>query len=144
MSRLYYEGKHEQQPIQRRGNKATTNESGTMHYMEKVAKLIPSEVVGAYVALVGFIPLVRFKCLHIWLSIAAFVLCLCLTPIYLNRQAEPGRPKNRHIIISSIAFVVWAYAVAGRITFSNLYDPAIASIALVVFSLISGFIPLQK
>jgi hypothetical protein len=116
---------------------------GSKDYLEKVAKLIPTEIIAAYVALLGFVPLIRNGNLHGWFYWAIFLFCSAMTPIYLNWQAEKDQPKKRHTIISTAAFVIWAYSVSGATVIPGLYDAAIGSILLVVFSLISGKIPLR-
>jgi hypothetical protein len=136
MTRLYYEQGEDVMTLRGAQRKST------QQYLEKVAKLIPGEIIAGYVALIGFIPLVRTTGLHPWLYGASFVLCLILTPVYLNTQAEAGLPKRRHLILSSAAFVVWGYAVSGGIAWPAIHDPAIASILLVAFTLLSGRIPL--
>ncbi len=134
MSRLYYE------PIS-----AQSEESpGTKQYLEKVAKLVPSEVIAGYLAIVGFIAAVGDADARLWLGWAAFALGLVLTPFYLNTQAEPDRPKRNHLILSTVAFVVWAYAVSGATLLPDFHTDAVASIVLIAFSLVSGIIPLDR
>jgi hypothetical protein len=143
MSRLFYEADPARQKDFLRkgpGGGAATTKS----YLEKVAKLVPSEVIIGFLTIVGFIPLIRFSSLQMWFLWGAFLLGLMLTPIYLNFQAEKGKPKKLHLGISTIAFMAWAYATSGEKMIPQLYDPAIGSIVLVVFSLISGAVPLRR
>ncbi len=115
-------------------------------WMERVAKYVPSEVVAAYLALVGFIPGAPADA-RSGLAIGTFVLCWILTPIYLNGMAPADHPKMKHIGVSTIAFPVWAYAAGGDNGIFgplalNWYNVAIASMILVAFSAISGaFVP---
>ena len=144
MSRLYYEEPlHTSAAAGASSRSATERSGGTKHFLEKVAKLVPSEIVAGYLVLVGPVPLVRVGSWKPWLNAAVFLLCLVLTPIYLNRQADPGRPKRTHLIVSTCAFVVWAYATSGALVVGHYYDPAVASIALVGFTLVSGAIRLR-
>src|SRR5207249_2386071 len=106
--------------------------------------LVPTEVIIGYLTIVGLIPLIRSAPLHPWFYWGAFLLGLVLTPVYLTAQAEKGKPKKRHLAISTLAFVVWAYATSGEKLIPQLYDPAIGSIVLVIFSLISGAVPLRR
>lgn len=112
-------------------------------YLEKVAKLIPSEIIAGYLTLIGFVPLIRNSTLWPWVYGSIFTICLALTPLYMYLQADKGRPKRIHILVSSIAFVVWAYAISGGAIVGRAHDPALASILLVIFSLISGAVPLN-
>ena len=61
----------------------------------------------------------------------------------MNFQAEKKKPKKTHIFVSAIAFIVWAYIVSGQMLGPGIHDPAIASILLVLFSLVRGKIPLS-
>jgi hypothetical protein len=98
--------------------------------------------------MVGFVPLIKnvtAQNVIIWI---VFVAGLVLTPIYLNNVAEPNKPKRNHLILSTIAFVIWAYMTTGKQLFQTIspetFDQAIASIALVLFTLISALVPLNK
>lgn len=146
MSRLYYEPVVAPQPEGQlfRRKFEIKDSTSTKLFLEKVAKLVPSEIIAGYVALVGIIPLVRNEDAHPWLFGGVALICLVLTPIYLNLQAETGKPKRNHLILSTVAFMVWAYAVSGGIVIPQWHDPAIASILLVLFSLVSGAVPLNK
>lgn len=108
--------------------------------MEKIAKLVPSEVIAGYLALTGFVDSISWE----YTIYAMFGLCLILTPLYLNRQAVIGKPKFMHLIISTIAFIVWAIATTGTLLFSSSYQPAVGSVLLIAFSLISGLVPLNR
>jgi hypothetical protein len=137
MSRLYYD-------------KPTTNsrmmsgqEDSYKEYGEKVAKLIPSEIIAFYLTAVGLVPLIRFEPAHPFFFGGIFFFCLIITPFYLNIQADKNKPKTIHIILSTFAFILWAYATSGQVVVPMIYDPAIASIALGAFSLVSGKIPLS-
>ena len=112
---------------------------------EKVAKLIPSELITAYTALISFAGNVTSAMTKNLCYGFSFVLCLVLTPIYLNKMADAGQPKKVHLAVSSVAFVVWAYFISGKQIFGDAgYSPAIASMILLGFSLISAAIPLNK
>jgi hypothetical protein len=114
-------------------------------YLEKVAKLVPSEVIAGYLTLVGFVPAVNLKVnIQGALYVLIFIFCAALTPWYFYVQADKSRPYRIHLALSTLAFAVWAYATSGDRVMSQLYDPGISSIALVAFSLISGAIPLKR
>jgi hypothetical protein len=142
MARLFYE-QDEGVSYPRLGFEMKGNLPDTKRYFEKIAKIVPSEIVAGYLTLVGFVPLIGRAAVRPWAYAVAFSLCLTLTPLYMNAQAVGVRPKRRHIVLSSVAFVVWAYAVSGNAAAPNFYDPAVASLLLVAFSLISGVIPLN-
>ena len=145
MGRLFYE-----KPALEKGilppkeSESENTQNTTLKYLEKVSKLVPSEIVAGYIALVGLVPNIHFEGVKPWIYLGIFVVCLFLTPVYLNLQAESGKPKRNHLFISSIAFIVWAYTISGNFIIPQYYDSAIASIVLILFSLISGVIPLDR
>ncbi|NMH87648.1 hypothetical protein [Flavivirga algicola] len=113
-------------------------------YLEKISRLIPSEIIAGYLAMFGFVPLIENTKVRGYIIWIIFFMCLVLTPIYLNRHAEKGKPKINHLLVSSLAFVIWAYVTTGMKLVPGLYDAAAASIILVAFSLVSAVIPLNK
>lgn len=141
MSRLHYE--KAENPNQPRAV-AGADEPRVRGYLEKVAKLIPSEVIAGYLAMFGFVPLIKNTDTHTMVFWGIFILCQILTPIYLNSQAEEGKPKRIHLILSSLAFTVWAFVTTGNTLVPDYHDAAFASIILIAFSLISVKIPLNK
>lgn len=154
MGRLYYE----KQSVRRNSSaldKDLTPEPGNSglnftEYLNKVSSLIPGEIVAGYLTMFGFISAIknaRTAEITIWII---FALGLILTPLYLNKVADPGKPKRNHLILSSFAFVVWAYVTTGEKLLetifpeAGLFDQAMASIILIGFSLVSAVIPLNK
>ena len=111
---------------------------------KKIALIIPTELVTGYTALVNFSMNVRWVWLRPWCFLVSFLLCLVLTPYYLSKIADAGRPKRNHLIISTIAFAVWAYFVSGQQVIPQFYDTGIASMLLVIFSLLTSAVPLTK
>ena len=112
-------------------------------YLERVGKYVPAEIVAAYIALIGFAANVSPASKQAAL-IVIFGVCLVATPLYLWRMGKTSRVKAVHIVLSSLAFIVWAYAVGDGGIFGaaglNIYDPNWASIVLVIFTLASGLI----
>lgn len=112
------------------------------NYPERVAKYIPGEVVALYVGAAGVLKTVGAEDASLVLVLywVFFGLGLVLTPIYLARMAKAGEPKWVHLIVSTVAFVVWAYALGGLPELMGWYRPWIGSLALLAFSGISGAI----
>ena len=84
------------------------------NYLSRVAKYIPGEIVATYLSLIGFMknvdPNDEAKLPTLWVMLAV---CFFLTPIYFWKLTAKGQPKLRHILVSSGAFLVWAYALGG-------------------------------
>jgi len=147
MGRLYYEKtKAKRDPLQ---PTAVAGEGQDFNdRLDKVARLIPSEIIAGYLTMMGFVLLIKnlqVQNVVLWIVFAAG---LILTPIYLNNVADENKPKKNHLILSTIAFVIWAYVTTGKQLLQtispDIFDQAIASIALVLFTLISARIPLNK
>ncbi len=100
-------------------------------YRSKLLKLIPSEIVAAYMVLHGVIPAEYAK----WGLIIITLVLLIITPFYLKKFEKVK--KNLQIIASSLTFVVWVYSLGGGpFAHWNLYEPWIASVVLVLWTLI--------
>lgn len=136
-TRLYYD----------RGAGAASGQQtapGLQDAAEKVAKLVPVELVTAYGALVSAATAIANVGLRPWAFGIVFVLCWVLTPLYLKKVAEDGPPSRNFILVSTVAFPFWAYLVSGNQVIPQFYDPAIATIAATLFSLGAGLIPMNR
>ena len=111
----------------------------TQNYYEKLLRLIPSEIVAAYLVIIGIIP----PNVPVWLNVVVTSILLLIIPFYLYRALDV---KNKlQIITTTIAFIVWVYSFNGGIFNSfGLYKPWIASIILVLFTLIMPILIVEK
>jgi hypothetical protein len=101
-------------------------------YLGRLLKLIPSEIIAAYLAIQGFIPEDSEK----WgLSIVSLVL-LILTPFYLKTVQKVE--KTSQIFVSTLSFVVWVYSLGGPFVLWNIHQPWISSAVLLLWT---TFIP---
>jgi hypothetical protein len=143
MERLHYETKKD--PLQPEAFAGRGKQSS--EYLTKISKLIPSEIIAGYLAMFGFVGDIpkNLQTAVYWLIV---MVCLILTPLYLNVVSTPNKPKRNHLIISTIAFVVWVYVTTGKTLQETIsiepYSHALASIILIAFCLISALIPLDR
>jgi len=100
------------------------------NYRDRLLKLIPSELVGAYMVLDGIIPPDQAK----WGTLITSIILLILTPLYLSRLQGVTRPSQ--LIVTSISFAVWVYSLGGPYQYWGLYQPWIGSVTLVLWTLI--------
>jgi len=125
-------------------------QTDTDDYATRMVKYIPAEVVAFYLAAdklfvkgaqaVNANVADTFVAGHLfYFSIAVFVIALVGTPIYLRQQATGDQPWQVQAVVSTLAFVVWAYAVQGQI-FTAIYSSAISAFLVLVFTFASGFI----
>jgi hypothetical protein len=112
-------------------------------YLNSLLKYIPTEIVGAYLVIQGFIlaarPDEKLQSLAILItSVALFV----ITPFYLWRLQ--GVTAVGQIIISTISFAIWVYTLGGPFETWKIYYPLIGSILLVIWTLIIPIVLKQK
>ena len=108
--------------------------------LERVAKYIPGEIVAAYIFFNGLINAEHSHGMRTTYFSVTFVFCLIMTPIYLGRVAEAGDPKRYQQVVSSIAFILWAYALGvGIFVELGIYLPILAGLLLGMFSVVSAY-----
>ena len=115
-------------------------------YLGRLVKYIPTEIVGGYVATLGFVPPpARNKSAGVvmWLVFAGGWI---VTPLFLGFAAwEPKAGKGTlwiQVLLGSVAFPVWALALGGPFATLSWYDENryICSIVLVFVTAIIGFV----
>jgi len=99
-------------------------------YRDTLLKLIPSEIVAAYLVLQGIVPQHRAK----WGMLIVSIILLVLTPLYLSMIQKVKRSSQ--LTVTTISFVVWIYSLGGPFREWGLHEAWIASIILVVWTLI--------
>ncbi|MGD9850372.1 MAG: hypothetical protein AB7T38_03790 [Nitrospirales bacterium] len=112
-------------------------------FLEKVAKLVPVEIVGSYKAATLFVEGIQPATLHIWVYWGLFVFGFLGTLWYVGWRMGSGLEKWRHLLVYGGAFVVWAYAVSGEhLLPAPYYQDALAGIVLIVASVVFGMVKL--
>lgn len=114
------------------------------NYQSIVLKLIPTEVVGAYIFIIGLLPvadkttdLVSVDKKYIILHWIIFGLLFIINPLYLRYASSVTNKKQ--IIICTIGFAVWAFSLGNSyMTFGNdsSFSRLIGSIILALYTLI--------
>lgn len=100
------------------------------NYRDRLLKLIPSELVGAYMVIEGIVPQDQAK----WGTLVTSAILMILTPFYLNRLQGVTRPAQ--LIVTTLSFAVWVYSLGGPFRYWGLYQPWIGSVTLVLWTLI--------
>jgi hypothetical protein len=115
----------------------------TDSYVDRIVKYIPTEIVGAWIAVKGIVEaaVAAQRQAVLWVC---FALSVVLTLLYvLKRTAAPGKPPAvGQALISTAAFVVWAFAL-GEPFSSLLGGPTQAlygSLLLIFFTLAAGLV----
>ena len=107
------------------------------NYLEKLMKLIPSEIVLVYATIVGFLPKVEYgdgEILKLSAQLIIALILLVLIPFYLSNALSV---KNKsQIVLTAIAFVIWVFYLGDPFEGSAWYKPWMAGTALLLFSLL--------
>lgn len=110
-------------------------------YLSRLAKYIPAEIVGLYLFVTGVIPQTGSE--PNWLALwVVFAACLVLTFVYMwhmTRQ-EGGKPLWPQIVLATIAFPIWVFAIGGPFKAFAWYESWIASIILAFATVVFGMI----
>jgi len=139
--------------IQAKQTQVTTSSNGEAggigEYFERVAKLVPVEIIAAYMVLRGFLPASGTdKGIPAPLEIAAYLALVVLTPLYLRRLAGRVPHVSKQLLLATISFVVWSYAIGGpffwsalgRVTDTQIVYPGVAGLVAVLWSVGLGAI----
>ena len=111
-------------------------------YVDKVIKLIPSEVLVAYIAVKGLFPNTAdplsfdSRFLPIW-TLIGFGLVIISRIFGTRENTGSGSVKTVQwgvVAISSISFLIWAYAMGDTVLGFTLPDPRIVSVVVVVWT----------
>lgn len=96
-------------------------------YMERLVKLVPSEVIGVFLAGRGYA--------DTWIGIWSVI---CMVLVFISRvwgTRDPGTPVQwKGVVVSLISFAIWIYAIGATILNFVLPDKGIAYIAVLVWT----------
>jgi hypothetical protein len=116
-------------------------------YFDRVVKYIPTDVVAAWTAASGLIgslddaatPQVNEAANVLWV---VFFFGLVVTAVWTWRQTrEPNmRPAVTQIIVSTLAFAVWVFALGGPFKALTFYRDQYGALLLIGFTLAIGLI----
>ena len=98
-------------------------------YKSKLLKLIPSEIVAAYILIGGIIP-TDYKYLG---TLVTAVIMLVLVPFYLRRLYDVKRLGQ--IVYVMIAFVIWIYTLGEPFRHWGIWQEWIGSALLILYTL---------
>jgi hypothetical protein len=112
-------------------------------YFDRIIKYIPSDLVGAWVAITGILKSFQkidpnFMIIQ-WI---VFSLGVIFTTLWTWRQTtEPGKPLAvLQILMSTLAFIVWVIALGGPFATVPGYQEYYGSILLISFTLAAGLL----
>ena len=113
------------------------------NYADRVIKYIPSDIVAAWVAILGLlanavnVP----RTATLWVL---FVVMVLITAWWTYKNtAVPGKPAaTTQILLSTGSFIVWVFALPGGGPFASLgfYEPLYGSLLVIIYSLVVGLV----
>lgn len=105
-------------------------------YFDKLLKYIPTEIVGGWIAITGVIKSASNipTNMILWILLVIFTV---LTAVYILKQTfEPKKPLAiKQTSISTIAFIVWVFALGEPFESLSFYNPVYGSVLLILFNL---------
>jgi hypothetical protein len=119
----------------------------TQPYYDKLVKLIPSEIIGAYLVLSNILgyaggniqakafpgTVTEAEMRPVLIQIVFFIL-LILTPVYLKKISRVNNVVQ--LAVTTISFVIWVYTLGGPFIVWGIYYSIIGSVVLVLWSVI--------
>jgi hypothetical protein len=111
--------------------------------LSKLAKLVPGEILGAYGAALGTLPLFSSTA-QPWVALACFLLGIVGTGMYVGWRIGAGIKKQSHLLVYMAAFAVWAYSLTGKTALPWIYYPGVAALLPIVAGVAFYRIPLPK
>jgi hypothetical protein len=110
-------------------------------YQDKLVKLVPTEIIGAYLfistGILGLSPaapsIPQDAETKVWILVVSIAL-LILTPLYLLKLN--GVTNVMQVLVTTVSFLVWVYSLGGPfVVWEWGYSPKIAGSVLVLWSL---------
>jgi hypothetical protein len=119
-----------------------TASTGFQPYLDRLIKMIPTEVIGLYLVGSGIVPtsqdIIPKMALVIWALIC--LIAVVIVRIYGTYDQTKQHPVDwPHVVISSVAFLVWVYTIGGPFAAFGLTVPWIGSLLVLVWTF---FVPI--
>ncbi len=108
------------------------------HYLERIIKMIPAEVIALYMVGSGVIPETETLGLLIW-TVVCLIGVVALRIKYTKDVQENLSADRIHVIISAVAFIIWIYNLGGAFVEYNLHIPYIGKLLVLAWTF---FVPI--
>jgi hypothetical protein len=97
-------------------------------YLDRLIKMIPSEVIGLY--LVGVGAITQTASCRVVLLIWAIFCLICVFVVRIYGTKLPGKkPQWAAIVISAVSFTIWVYTIPkGPFDLYGIYIPVLGSL----------------
>jgi hypothetical protein len=105
------------------------------NYLQRLFKYIPSEIILLFITCEKILLSQSDIPINLYWFISIF--CFAATPFYLFFVAKVK--KVSQLIISTLSFAVWVFAIGGPFSFLRWYKPLYGAITLPLFTFIVSF-----
>ncbi len=104
------------------------------NYLTKLLKLIPAEIVTLYITLSAILESSKESTKNLELTV--FIIVLILTPlyIYIITKEESKKPPWKQIVVSTLSFVVWVFALGGPFLYFKWYKRIYGALFLPIYT----------
>ncbi len=105
-------------------------------YQTRIVKYIPAEILAAFIAIESVInSTAQLTAVIHWVI---FFALFALTPLYMWRvTSEKNKPPAKtQILVSTLSFFIWAFALGGPFLSLNWYQPVYGAVLLPIFTLV--------
>jgi hypothetical protein len=111
-------------------------------YMEALGKLIPPEIVAAFLAIDGIVRGSKGVSIATYWVVSAMLVILCAWWVKRTSTIKSLPTAWRQIIASTIAFCIWVYAIGGPFQYAELswYSPSLGGILAILSTLIAPLV----
>ncbi|NSW93927.1 MAG: hypothetical protein HPY62_04360 [Bacteroidales bacterium] len=103
-------------------------------YFDRLFKYIPAELVAGYIFIAGTVKQLTDQSAAMLVHWIIFPTFCILTPLYLWRVQKVK--KVQQLIISTLSFIVWVFALGGPFALYDWYNPVYGAILLPVFTIV--------
>lgn len=103
-------------------------------YFDRLFKYIPAELVAGYIFITGTVKQITDQTQAMLIHWIIFLIFCTLTPLYLCRVQKVK--KFQQLVISTLSFIVWVFALGGPFALYDWYNPVYGAILLPVFTII--------
>jgi len=104
-------------------------------FLTKVLKIIPAEIIAAYLAIAGAIPEDDPKTKMILIIVSIFL--FWIIPFYLIFLQKVVNVFQ--VVVTSLSFPVWIFSIGGPFSYYEFYQNYYGTIALVLWTLLIPF-----
>lgn len=114
---------------------------GQDDYLGRLAGYIPAEIVGLYVATSGMVPLKAPNTPNYAALWVIFGVTFAFVPLYFlfATTRDDKKPLWPQVLLATLAYPVWVFAIGGPFTSFHWYQGWIASVTLAFVTVAMGF-----